>query len=412
MFYRQKKKYIKGCGAVANTNNNNNSRRRRSVESFTFKSQPLNMGQNKRRRASTRTRGERAEAAPAASPERPTMPQQRPASARRRGRGRPSARAGQTANVRMVSEAQESPVTRGRGRPPGRRRGTPKGGSHERPRQGRMRRRAPVVNLDGVSSSESEVEQKRKRTQKKTKKQEVENKEQLHITLSPDKMCRGIMSDSSDSEEDQKSSPAATPPRTPVVCRPLPALDEGDSPSTGSDDDIFDVDYSACNLHALQSAFKEIKSTETPKTPPPLSHLTRKTTTRAKPVAASDNDDILVVQEYPAHSNERESIDDVSRNARPSSPVLFAIDSPVQSPQKRANTSTEPQSKSGISRRELPMSLSESLNISSDIILSEGEEEEEVNPEIRVRIKWGNDYFREPIKKHPNQPPPPPPSQW
>lgn len=257
-----------------------------------------------------------------------------------------------------------------------------RGRSAKRGRPPKQRQRAAVVNLDGASSSENEcVTPVKPRAETRRKPEHI-----MHITLSPDKMSRGIMSDSSDSDSRSDCTAAPEPPAPRVPCLNIIGSDNSD--------DIFDINYSAHNHQALLGAYKEliVKEGELKKTLPVAKedHLP----------APGDSDDECYIEE-PAFSTPKRK-EEIS----PPSPTLFEIDKQVQREESHQNTRKRRRRKNkedkAVVQREMSkkqrISINESLNLSSDVVISENEDED-VNPEIRVCIKWGRESFRLPIRK-------------
>uniref|UniRef100_A0A0P4WB88 Ubiquitin-like domain-containing protein n=1 Tax=Scylla olivacea TaxID=85551 RepID=A0A0P4WB88_SCYOL len=243
----------------------------------------------------------------------------------------------------------------------------------------------PVVNLDGASSS-SEDEKEPVPVQTPTKqKQQPE-----HITLSPDKMSRGIMSDSSDSDTESNHitvSPSPAP-RVPPHWN-----------NSGSDnsDDIFNIDYSSHNHQALKGAYKELIVTEGQR------NKTWQSTTIQS--LASESDDDCRIVDHSSTPKTRQKKEDIIEC--PPSPTLFEIDKNNQK-EESCRTTRRTRGKNRIAELERVAKrqrtsvcsphINDSLfNISSDIVTDE--EEEDVNPEIRLRIKWGLENFWLPIRK-------------
>ncbi|XP_045123848.1 uncharacterized protein LOC123511860 isoform X2 [Portunus trituberculatus] len=257
--------------------------------------------------------------------------------------------------------------------------------STRRKRREAPRRRLHVINLDGASSS-SEDEAKVQPVEKPIKqKQQTE-----HITLSPDKMSRGIMSDSSDSdpESSHRTSLPSPAPRVPP---------HWNNSSPDNSDDIFNVDYSSHNHQALKGAYKELV-TEGERNKTRQSMLIQSVT--------SDSDDECRIIDYSATLKTRQKKEDIIED--PPSPTLFEIDK-NNSNEESCRTTRRTRKKrritdlEGLTKRQKttlgsPYSNDSFLNISNDIV-SDNEEEEDVNPEIRLRIKWDQESFWLPIRK-------------
>lgn len=244
----------------------------------------------------------------------------------------------------------------------------------------------PVINLDGASSSSDDETVRVRQPVETPTKQKLQTE---HITRSPDKMSRGIMSDSSDSEPESRNltilkSPA---PRVPPVLN---------NSSSDNSDDIFSVDFESHNHQALKGAYKEFIVTEGQK-----NKMGQSTNTQS---VASDSDDECKVIENASTPKTRQNKEDIIED--PPSPTLFEIGRNSQKEECRTTRRSKRKNRraelEGLAKRQKTSCLSpfanESLlNISSDIVSDN--EEEDVNPEMRLRIKWDQENFRVPIRK-------------
>ncbi|MPC43739.1 NFATC2-interacting protein [Portunus trituberculatus] len=203
-------------------------------------------------------------------------------------------------------------------------------------------------------------------------------------------MSRGIMSDSSDSdpESSHRTSLPSPAPRVPP---------HWNNSSPDNSDDIFNVDYSSHNHQALKGAYKELV-TEGERNKTRQSMLIQSVT--------SDSDDECRIIDYSATLKTRQKKEDIIED--PPSPTLFEIDK-NNSNEESCRTTRRTRKKrritdlEGLTKRQKttlgsPYSNDSFLNISNDIV-SDNEEEEDVNPEIRLRIKWDQESFWLPIRK-------------
>ncbi|XP_045601228.2 NFATC2-interacting protein [Procambarus clarkii] len=235
-----------------------------------------------------------------------------------------------------------------------------------------IRQRPLVISLDGASSSDEARSPSPCPT-------EVTSKTQMQLTLSPNVFGRGIMSDS-DSDCLEVESMRASPKTKEVNC-----ADDDELFCSDSVVDLYDVDYKSYRMQVMKTAAKEISALK-------KSNILD---SNEQPDECEDpsqfhneqDDDVCLVEEVKEENTILEA---------PVSPTLLDLKVPKKSKiKKNRNTKKALNCLKALSKEyEKEKLIEDSINLSITTLLGEDDD----NPEITLRVKWGSDYLRMPLK--------------